>query len=402
MTFETFPYTNFQDLNIDWVLKTLKDALERIKTLEDVDIKEEIKIVIQQMIDDGELDDLLDALLADIRAQILALQQLTASHTLSINSLTTSQAEQDTLIADIIRRLSAAETAIEELRAAIQILDPTGEIGDIAERVVALEQALQALQVTVTLHTTQITQILQRLEALEGGAGAPLYLQYESRDISAMSISDIVSGVQQMDGSVKVGNFWAVTYTDPETAETATAELVIADIRDGSAWVVIRNTKAHAYNSAQFVTNAGYAYADIRTYADLLGEAVYTALGLSPIYRTYPIWSQARVMDRTLLPEISDQSHCCLLLSSMAYFGAYLFGTQYGAFDHKLPLYDHEPIPHEHMLYDYIVAPSYAIGQVSAMSTCRTRSRGLLVPYAECLDVGTTTAQLADYAIRIG
>lgn len=402
MTFETFPYANYQDYNLDWVLQQIKSLLQRVKALEDVNVREIIIEEIQKMIEDGTFDDLFDALLAEIRRQIAALEALTAEHTLSINDLNSSQALQDAEIYALKTRMTAAETAIEELRAAIQILDPTGEIGDISERIAAIEKALTDLTVIVNTHTTQIAQILQRLQALENGAATPIYLQYESRDITGTDPAAIVASVRAGDGVYKIGNYFSITYTDPETLESASATAVIADIDERGAWVILRATKAHAYNSVQFVTNAGYGYAEIRTYADMLGEAIYTALGLTPVYRTYPIFSQAKFpgSDRFLIAEILDQSHCCLLPSSLAYFGQWLFTPQYGAFMRKLPLYDHENLPHEYMLYDFVVSPGMSEYTGSAFCITRTVSRGLQVPYAVPVADSTTISQFAEYAIR--
>ncbi|MCR3573698.1 hypothetical protein K0B56_22090, partial [Salmonella enterica subsp. enterica serovar Give] len=158
-TFEQFPFTDYQNLNIDWVLRNIKDLLTRVKALEDVNVREIILEELRKMIEDGTFDEIFDDLLDPIRARLTALESLTAGHTLAINELNTDQARQDADIAALRVRLTAAETAIEELRAAIQILDPTGEIGDISERIAAIENALAALTVTVQQHTTQITQI---------------------------------------------------------------------------------------------------------------------------------------------------------------------------------------------------------------------------------------------------
>lgn len=402
MTFETFPYANYQDYNLDWVLQQIKSLLQRVKALEDVNIREIIIEEIQKMIEDGTFDDLFDALLSEIRRQIAALEALTAEHTLSINELNSSQALQDAEIFALKTRMTAAETSIEELRAAIQILDPTGEIGDISERIVALENALADLTVIVNRNTTQITQILARLQALENGAATPLYLQYEQRDITGADPAAIRASVTARDGTYKIGNYWTGTYTDPETLESAAYTAVIADIDDRGAWILIRSTKPHVYNSVQFATNAGYGYADIRTYADMLGEALFTAMGLSPVYRTYPIFSQAKLPgSSSFLPaEILDQSHCCILPSSLAYFGQWLFTPQYGAFTRKLPLYDHENLPHNYMMYDFIVTPGMSEFTGSELSITRTVSRGLQVPYAVPVADSTAAAQPAEYAIR--
>lgn len=34
-TFEQFPYTNYHDLNLDWIIEALKELDERVKALEE-------------------------------------------------------------------------------------------------------------------------------------------------------------------------------------------------------------------------------------------------------------------------------------------------------------------------------------------------------------------------------
>lgn len=399
---EQFPYTNFHELNLQWVLQLLKDLNTRVTTLENVDIRQLIINELNIMVEDGTFEELFSAMLDEIRRAISELESLVQSNIDDIASLNASQDVQDGLISGLRTDMTQAQQDIEALRNAIQILDPTGEIGDIAERIAAIENALAALTVTVQQHTTQITQILQRLQALENGGATPLYLQYEQRDITGADPAAIRASVTARDGTYKIGNYWTGTYTDPETLGSAAYTAVIADIDDRGAWILIRNTKHHVYNSVQFATNAGYGYADIRTYADMLGEALFTAMGLSPVYRTYPIFSQAKLpgSDSFLPAEILEQSHCCLLPSSLAYFGQWLFTPQFGGFTRKLPLYDHESLPHGYMMYDFIVSPAMSEYTGIALCTTLTVSRGLQTPYADVVSAGTAVDQPAEYAIR--
>jgi hypothetical protein len=183
MTFETFPYTNYQELNVDWVLREIKSLKERVDSLENTDFNQIVLDIINQYIEDGTFEEIFSQLLVGIRADISALEVIVTRHTGEITELQESQAAQDVSIADLLARMSAAEQQILELIAAIQILDPTGEIGDIAETIAEIQQALLALQVTVNGHTTQINDLISRVTALENGASVPYVQQYESRDL---------------------------------------------------------------------------------------------------------------------------------------------------------------------------------------------------------------------------
>ena len=66
MPFEQFPYTNFHELNLDWIIKKLKELTEENKTLQEAvdelsqNVSAEIAAQLQQMVDDGTLQQLID------------------------------------------------------------------------------------------------------------------------------------------------------------------------------------------------------------------------------------------------------------------------------------------------------------------------------------------------------
>lgn len=370
MTFETFPYTNFQDLNIDWVLKFLKDLDKRVKDLEDVDIREEIIREIHIMIEDGTFDEIFDELLAGIRAQIAALEALTASHTTSINQINSDQIVQDEEIAALQARMTAAEEAILALRAAIQILDPTGEIGDIAQTIAEIQEALLALQRTVQQHTTQITDLTARVTALEQGGSLPYESQYSATDLTGtMTVYEFLTHVHDVDGAVKIGNYIQAAYTDPETLESASAVLVCADRRT----VIVKDTKHYAYGMPDYMSS-GYAHSSIKTYVDLVVQAIansaqYTLTPQTCALASHSWLSTTQTGTVEQPPYLSTESHFGLLLSSMAVFGAPCFGAlDFNGFDHKLALFDFETPADGIMLSDVVTNGIYSVPESFSIS----------------------------------
>ena len=136
---EQFPYANFHEINIQWLLQALKDLEQRVKQLEDVDIRQLIVEELHIMIDDGSFDEMFERLLAPIRAAIAELESLVESNTDDIASLNASQLVQDDLISGLRGDMTEVQQQILEIIAAIQILDPTGDIGDIAENVAEMQ-----------------------------------------------------------------------------------------------------------------------------------------------------------------------------------------------------------------------------------------------------------------------
>lgn len=68
MAFEQFPYTNLHDLNLDWLLKTVKDTKD---ILDNTDIPQHVRDELSVMYNDGRLEKLVnEKILADIQAKV--------------------------------------------------------------------------------------------------------------------------------------------------------------------------------------------------------------------------------------------------------------------------------------------------------------------------------------------
>lgn len=68
MAFEQFPYTNLHDLNLDWLLKTVKDTKD---ILDNTDIPQHVRDELTEMYNDGRLEKLVnEKILADIQAKV--------------------------------------------------------------------------------------------------------------------------------------------------------------------------------------------------------------------------------------------------------------------------------------------------------------------------------------------
>lgn len=65
--FEHFPYANFHELNLDWLLQKMKELSARMDALDGGNIRDELADLLQQMIRDGSLAALLQAIALDGR-----------------------------------------------------------------------------------------------------------------------------------------------------------------------------------------------------------------------------------------------------------------------------------------------------------------------------------------------
>lgn len=85
MAFEQFPYTNIHDLNLDWLLKTVKETKD---ILDNTDIPQHVRDELTEMYNDGRLEKLVnEKILADIQAKVDANTESigTAKETIAAN-----------------------------------------------------------------------------------------------------------------------------------------------------------------------------------------------------------------------------------------------------------------------------------------------------------------------------
>ena len=120
--YEHFPYTNYQDVNIDWVLETTKRMDELANQL-DTEISEEVDAQLQEMIDDGTLGDLINNTLLvninnkvdDVKADVDAITPLDATPTDGSTKGVTSDGVYDAIktVADDLDDLSNDVDALD-------------------------------------------------------------------------------------------------------------------------------------------------------------------------------------------------------------------------------------------------------------------------------------------------
>lgn len=78
--FDTFPYTNFHELNLDWIIKMLRDYADTLEYVQTFDVTGEVSDKLEQMLADGELTNLLGdfpARLSAAESDIVALEAKT-------------------------------------------------------------------------------------------------------------------------------------------------------------------------------------------------------------------------------------------------------------------------------------------------------------------------------------
>ena len=130
MAFNNFPYTNFQDLNLDWIMRNVKtallnssDAVETANNLknfvetyfDNLDVQQEINEKIDEMVESGEFLDTFDQLLPEIIEQWLE-DNITPTTPVVDASLTISGAAADAkATGDRIRDLEDSTATLNDI-----------------------------------------------------------------------------------------------------------------------------------------------------------------------------------------------------------------------------------------------------------------------------------------------
>lgn len=114
MTFETFPYTNFQDLNLDWILKKIKELEARLDAIDVKDYDEIIKEILRRLSKaEGDiitnyntLSTMIEQLTQVVNAHYLELRQ-------DIITINTQITIINAALADYLQRIIALEDKVD-------------------------------------------------------------------------------------------------------------------------------------------------------------------------------------------------------------------------------------------------------------------------------------------------
>lgn len=187
--FEHFPYTNFHELNVDWMLRKLKNLEQRMTAAEARLDAAEARLTSAE----GRLD-AIEAEIASITAEIA-----------SINSQ----------IAELASRMSDAET---------RLTTAEGDITAAVNRISALETRADAIDIEINGLKTRMTTAESDIDALEAREAIPAHTAGDSGKV----LTATASGLSW--ATVAGGNLPAISAGD------AGKVLTVNDAETGAVW----------------------------------------------------------------------------------------------------------------------------------------------------------------------
>lgn len=306
--FEKFPYTNFHELNLDWLLNKLKNLEEWAAQFDTDALIEEIRQLILKMVEDGTFDEIFEEWVRpiredvdDLKGRVSALETSQAAQDVIINGLQTTVAnlvvtvnEHGELITNLETRVSALETSqaeqdvtLDDHEDRITALENSssgqgGDISALANRVTVLENNYNTLNTTVTeLGDTVTTYITETDATLEDHEARLAALEVEDvptwqtrnniyKGYQAPSLADLLSRVET--GKAYAGDLWhgqinltAGTFVD--------ANVFVARLKsDSGAYLLIVPDNVEYARMTGSDLNVEYIGSTIATRAEMLAQ----------------------------------------------------------------------------------------------------------------------------------
>ena len=215
--FDKFPYTNFHELNLDWIIKALKDLDTKVDNLQ-ATITEEAKKYIDQRI-----KEFVEGPLADMQADITRLE-----------------GEFNQLELDIQKQFEQFETAQDQL----------------------FQKFKREVNDQLNIMRGEIRQAKEELTTIAKGA-------YEYVDQKCQMFMDMIPElVQQQSLNIKVLNFFTGKYV---TIQEMFDTLALLHVQDGISYTNL----AARQNTYDDVKNYQRTYIDVTVY----GNTIFTQKG---------------------------------------------------------------------------------------------------------------------------
>lgn len=240
--YHRFPYANFHEINIDWLLRITKHLEDWCAQFDPDMIKNDIQDIINQMVEDGEFDQFFAEWITPLQT---AIDDLTPR----VESLETSQGVQDENIQTLANSLSSLSGTVSsnytELSGAITTINNI-TIPSVQSDIVAVSSNLTTLSDDYSAFKSATNSELAdhetRITALENDEPpVPSYLNRNMtyRGQKYNTLSELLTAIES--GVTYIGDYWTgiIPHPDPSFTNYAVTVYVAYHKSNSSAYLVI-------------------------------------------------------------------------------------------------------------------------------------------------------------------
>lgn len=253
LPYHIFPYTNFHEINIDWLLQKVKGIEEWINQFSEDEVEKLIKTIINGMVEDGTFDEFFAEWVAPINTQLTDL-------TSRVVVLETSQATQDAEISNLRTDLNALTLTVNtDLPNIFNQLDNLNADMKIAQNdITTLQNGYTVLNTDYATFKVTVTNELadheSRISALENVE--PVRPKWQTRNyIYGGSVyataNDLFSAIEN--GTALIGDNAPITLTRFDGMGTITATVFVGKYyKDSGAFLIIKPDTLQTRNYVEF------------------------------------------------------------------------------------------------------------------------------------------------------
>lgn len=251
--FHNFPYTNFHEINIDWLLQKVKGIEEWISQFDEDEIVQLIRTIINGMVEDGTFDEFFAEWVEPINTQLTDL-------TNRVVVLETSQAAQDTEISSLRTDLNTLTlsyntdipnifTQLDDLNADMETAQ--NDITTLQNGYTVLNTDYAAFKVTVT---NELADHESRISALENVE--PVRPKWQTRNYiyggsPYATANDLFTAIEN--GNALIGDNAPITLTSFDGLGTINATVFVGKYyRDNGVFLIVKPDTLQTRNSLEY------------------------------------------------------------------------------------------------------------------------------------------------------
>lgn len=241
--YHIFPYANFHEINIDWLLQKVKGLEEWAAQFDPDLIHDEIQAVINQMIADGDFDVFfaqwiqpLQTAIDDLTPRVVALETTVGDLSETVSGHTTAISNLSDTVSNNYTELSGYITTINN----ITIPSIQSDISALSHNLTTLSDDYTAFKPVVTDeladHETRITA----LENDEPPVPSWQNRNYTFRGQRFDTLAELLSAVES--GTTYIGDIWrgVIPHPDPSITDFTVSVTVAFHRSNSSAYLIIQ------------------------------------------------------------------------------------------------------------------------------------------------------------------
>lgn len=244
LPYHSFPYANFHEINIDWLLRTVKGIEDWVKQFDPDFVETEIQTIINQMVENGEFDTFFAEWITPLQTAIDDLTPRVEALETTVDSLSNTVSGHTTAISNLSDTVASNYTELSGDIATINNITIPGVQSDIDSLSHDLDDLSDDYSSFKSNTNDELADHESRITALENDEPPTPGFQnrnYTYRGQQFETLSALLSAVES--GSTYIGDYWSGVIPHPDPGITLNVTVYVAFHRsNSSAYLIVHPT----------------------------------------------------------------------------------------------------------------------------------------------------------------